>query len=175
MVSANPAQSAAYGQVLADAKAVNTHLTPQTPAYFEIWLGQDKVASGMNGEEIEPIYGDRYLPRKFKIGFTIPPYNDIDVYTQDLGFIAIVENGELQGYNVTVGGGFGTTFGNSATYPRLGNTIGFCPKNDVVNVAEKVMLVQKDNGNRFDRKNSRFKYTVDRLGLEGITTELAAT
>lgn len=170
MSHANPAESVIHEQVYQLAGELSARLTPQTPAYHEIWLDKQLVVS--TKEEIEPVYGRRYLPRKFKIGIAIPPYNDIDVFSQDLGFIAIEENGRLAGYNVTVGGGMGSTFGNPDTYPRLGEVIGFCRPGQVLEVAEKIVLIQKDYGNRQDRKRARLKYTIDTNGLEWFKYEL---
>lgn len=170
MSHANPAESVIHEQVYQLAGELSARLTPQTPAYHEIWLDKQLVVS--TKEEIEPVYGRRYLPRKFKIGIAIPPYNDIDVFSQDLGFIAIEENGRLAGYNVTVGGGMGSTFGNPDTYPRLGDVIGFCRPGQVLEVAEKIVLIQKDYGNRQDRKRARLKYTIDTNGLEWFKYEL---
>jgi sulfite reductase (NADPH) hemoprotein beta-component len=164
MCHPNPAESPIHQQIYETAIAISAHLTPQTSAYHEIWLDKKLVAGGE--QDVEPIYGKTYLPRKFKIGIVIPPYNDSDVFSQDLGFIAIVENNELKGYNVAVGGGLGSTFGIPETYPRLGDVIGFCTPEQVVDVAEKVVLVQRDNGNRQQRNQSRLKYTIDRLGLD---------
>ena len=113
-----------------------------------------------------------FLPRKFKIAIAIPPYNDSDIFSQDLGFIAIVEKNRIIGYNVIVGGGMGTTFGMPETYPRLAEVIGFCTPEQIVDVAEKVLLVQRDNGNRQNRKLSRLKYTIDRLGIDAFKAEL---
>ncbi len=164
MASPHPYGSEVFDQVQELAGKVSDHLTPRTPAYYEIWLDQKKVAEGSAGE-VEPLYGPVYLPRKFKIGFTIPPFNDIDVFTQDLGFIAIENNGELEGFNIVVGGGMGTTFGDAETYPRLGNVLGFASIENTVDVAEKVVLLQKELGNRKVRKNARLKYTIDRIGV----------
>lgn len=167
MATPAPYASSVHEDVDHLAKAISSHLTPQTRAYHEIWLDEKLVAGG-KPEVIEPIYGDRYLPRKFKIGISIPPFNDIDVYSQDLGLIAIEKDGKLEGFNVTIGGGFGSTFGREDTYPRLGSAIGFITPNQAVDVSEKIMLVQKENGNRQDRKLSRFKYTIDRLGVDAV-------
>ncbi len=164
MASPHPYGSEVFDQVQELAGKVSDHLTPRTPAYYEIWLDQKKVAEGSAGE-VEPLYGPVYLPRKFKIGFTIPPFNDIDVFTQDLGFIAIENNGVLEGFNIVVGGGMGTTFGDAETYPRLGNVLGFASVENTVDVAEKVVLLQKELGNRKVRKNARLKYTIDRIGV----------
>jgi sulfite reductase (NADPH) hemoprotein beta-component len=162
--------SALHREVYADAVRVSQHLTPQTTAYHEIWL-DDQLISDSHEDE-EPIYGKTYLPRKFKIAFAIPPYNETDVYANDLGFIAVEENQQLTGYNVVVGGGMGMTFGNTSTYPRIANEIAYIPKEMVVKVAEEVVKIQRDNGNRSDRKLARLKYTIDRLGLDWFRDEL---
>ncbi|RUT73455.1 NADPH-dependent assimilatory sulfite reductase hemoprotein subunit [Ancylomarina longa] len=167
MASPHPYSSSVFDQVQELAGKLSDHLTPRTPAYYEIWLDQKKVAHASTGE-VEPLYGPVYLPRKFKIGFTIPPFNDIDVFTQDLGFIAIENNGKLEGFNVAIGGGMGTTFGEISTYPRLGNVIGFIQTDKVIDFAEKIVLLQKELGNRKERKNARLKYTIDQLGLENF-------
>jgi len=164
MCNPNPYLSNIHGQVLDDARKVSNHLTPQTSAYHEIWLDKTLVAGGEHDEE--PIYGKLYLPRKFKIAFAIPPYNDVDVFANCLGFIAIEEKGKLLGYNISVGGGMGMTFGKTETFPRLGDVIGFCKAEQVVDVAEKIVMIQRDYGNRGDRKQSRFKYTIENLGVD---------
>jgi sulfite reductase (NADPH) hemoprotein beta-component len=169
MANPNPNQSPVHAEVYNAAQRVSAHLTPKTTAYHEIWLDKKLVAGGQTDEE--PIYGKTYLPRKFKIAFAIPPHNDVDLFANDLGFIAIVENGKLIGYNVAVGGGMGMTFGNSATYPRLGTVVGFIGKDKVVDTAEKIVLVQRDFGNRSDRKYSRFKYTIDTIGIDKFKHE----
>jgi len=170
MCSANPFESSVHAEAAEDAKRISAHLTPQTGAYHEIWLDGELVAGGEKEEE--PLYGKHYLPRKFKIAIAIPPRNDTDVLSNDLGFIAIVENGKLIGYNLTVGGGMAYTFGNNATYPRVADVVGFFPKEQIVEVAEAVLIFQRDHGNRSDRKNARLKYTIDRLGLDFFQTEL---
>lgn len=172
MANPNPYQSEVHAQVYEWSKKLSDYLLPRTRAYHEIWLDEEKVAGTPEGEEVEPMYGALYLPRKFKIGITVPPSNDIDVFSQDLGFIAIVEDGELIGFNVAIGGGMGMTHGDKETYPQLAKVIGFCTPDQVLDVAEKVITIQRDYGNRSVRKNARFKYTVDRLGLETVTEEL---
>lgn len=166
----NPAESDLHLEVYELARQISEHLLPSTTAYHEIWLDQKLIADSK--KDVEPIYGDRYLPRKFKIAVAIPPYNDTDIFSQDLGFVAIVENDKILGYNVLVGGGMGTTFGMPETYPRLADVIGFCLPEQVIDVAEKVVMVQRDNGNRQNRKLSRLKYTIDRIGLEDFRSEL---
>jgi sulfite reductase (NADPH) hemoprotein beta-component len=170
MCNPNPYLSSVHAEVLKAAQDISTHLTPATRAYHEIWLDGEKVES--TEEEQEPIYGKTYLPRKFKITIAVPPSNDVDIFANCLSFIAIVEDGKLAGYNVAVGGGMGSTHGNEATYPRLADVIGFCTPEQVVDVAEKVVLVQRDFGDRTDRKHSRFKYTVDDHGPEWILAKL---
>ena len=173
MCSANPFESSVHAEVADDATRISAHLTPQTNAYHEIWL-DGKLIEGGEKEE-EPLYGKNYLPRKFKIAIAIPPRNDTDVLSNDLGFIAIVENGKLTGYNLAVGGGMAFTFGNNATYPRIGNVAGYFTKEKIVEVAEAVLVFQRDHGNRSERKNARLKYTIDRLGLEFFKSEIERT
>ncbi|KAJ6500382.1 hypothetical protein C8R45DRAFT_977449 [Mycena sanguinolenta] len=169
--SSIPTLSKLHEQVYHFAKSVSEHLIPRTTAYHEIWLDK-KLVAGEALKDFEPLYGEFYLPRKFKIAVAVPPSNDVDVFANDLGFIAIVENGQLKGFNVTVGGGMGVTHGNKKTYPRIGDIIGFCTVEQGKYVAEKVMLVQRDHGNRVDRKNARLKYTVDRMGLDVYKAEV---
>jgi sulfite reductase (NADPH) hemoprotein beta-component len=169
MANPNPYQSALHGPVLDDARAVSTHLTPRTRAYHEVWLDGEKVSPD---DEEEPIYGKTYLPRKFKTGFAVPPSNDVDIYTQDLGFIAIGDDGKLLGYNLSVGGGLGMSHGDTKTYPRLANVIGYLPREKVVEVAEKVLTVQRDFGDRTNRKHARLKYTIEDRGVDWFKNEL---
>lgn len=165
MTSANPWETEVHQQVYNDARLLHTELSPQTSAYHEIWVGDELVAGGEKNEDHEPMYGQTYLPRKFKIAVAIPPRNDVDVYANDLGFVAIVEDGKLLGYNIVAGGGMGMTFGVKTTYPRLADLIGFVSAEHLIDAAKAVIIWQRDNGNRSDRKNARLKYTIDRLGL----------
>lgn len=174
MCNPNPYQSEVHAEVFEWSKKLSDYLLPRTRAYHELWLDEEKVISTPEvEEEVEPMYGPLYLPRKFKIGVAVPPSNDIDVYSQDLGFIAILEDEKLVGFNVAIGGGMGMTHGDKATYPQLAKVIGFCRPDQILEVAEKVITIQRDYGNRSVRKNARFKYTVDRLGLETVKEELA--
>ena len=170
MCNPNPHLSSVHAEVLRTARDISTHLTPATRAYYEIWLDGEKITT--SEQEEEPIYGKTYLPRKFKITIAVPPSNDVDVFANDLSFIAIVENGELMGYNVAVGGGMGMTHGNEATFPRLAEVIGFCLPEQAVDVAEKVVLVQRDYGDRSDRKHARLKYTIQDRGIQWFADEL---
>jgi sulfite reductase (NADPH) hemoprotein beta-component len=169
----NPLQSHAYAAAMETARAVSDHLLPRTPAYREIWLDGEKIAGGEPEDVIEPIYGAHYLPRKFKIAVAVPPSNDVDVFAHDLGFIAILDkDGEVTGYNVTVGGGMGMTHGEPDTYPRTADVIGFCLPQQAVAVSEAVLTVQRDWGDRSDRKHARLKYTIEDRGLDAFRAEV---
>ena len=171
MCNPNPYQSGVHSEVNDIANDISNQLSPQTGAYHEIWLDGEKVLS--TSEEVEPMYGKTYLPRKFKIGISVPPSNDVDVYSQDIGLIAITDNDDnLTGFNVTVGGGMGMKHGEPSTYPQLGKLIGYFDKAQAVEVAETILTIQRDYGNRSNRANARFKYTVDRLGVDWILKEL---
>jgi sulfite reductase (NADPH) hemoprotein beta-component len=169
MASINPQLSALHAEVHALAKKASDHAIPKTGAYKEIWYGEERTP--VSGPE-EPLYGKTYMPRKFKIGFVVPPINDIDVYAQDLGFIAIVDNGKLVGFNIAIGGGMGRTDQAPQTYPRLASVIGFVPADKVLETCDAVMAVQRDYGDRLDRGRARFKYTVDDKGLDWIAAEI---
>ena len=164
MCNPNPFLSEAHADVLKISQEISDHLTPATKAYHEIWLDGEKVESTQ--EEVEPIYGKTYLPRKFKIAVAVPPSNDVDIHANDLSFVAIVEGGKVVGYNVAVGGGMGMTHGAPETYPRLADIIGFCTPEQVIDVSEKVLLVQRDFGDRTNRKHARLKYTIDDRSAE---------
>jgi sulfite reductase (NADPH) hemoprotein beta-component len=170
VASPNPERSPILQEVQSHAKAWSAYALPKTRAYHEIWLDDEMVAGGE--PEAETMYGATYLPRKFKTGFAVPPLNDVDIFTQDLGFIGIVENGELVGYNVIVGGGQGMSHGNVATYPRLASLLGFIPKDQVIPVAEAVLTTQRDHGDRVNRKHARLKYTVEDLGVDRFRSEV---
>lgn len=168
MCASNPFASAIHAQVYPLAQQVSDHLLPRTRAYHEIWLDEKPLATGNE----EPFYGPTYLPRKFKIAFAVPPVNDVDVFSQDLGFIAVSEGDALLGFNVCVGGGMGRTDNEPSTYPRLADVIGFCRIDQVIPVAEQVVAIQRDYGDRADRKHARFKYTLDDKGLDWFQEEL---
>ncbi|NJO24000.1 MAG: NADPH-dependent assimilatory sulfite reductase hemoprotein subunit [Sphingomonadales bacterium] len=174
MSTANPFLSAAHRDAYELAGRFSAHMTPRTGAYHEIWLNGEKVEDGSRpaGVSEEPIYGVHYLPRKFKSVVAVPPHNDVDVYAQDLAFIAIVENGQVAGYNVTIGGGMGMTHGELNTFPRLADVLGFCTPEQAVDVGEKIVTVQRDWGNREDRKRARLKYTLEVRGLDAFRDEV---
>ena len=168
MCNANPEQSALHAEVYRWANKISEHLLPETRAYHEIWLDGKPVAGG----DSEPIYGQTYLPRKFKTAIAIPPVNDVDVYTNDLGFVAITENNRLIGFNVLAGGGMGTTHDDASTFPRLADELGFITPDKVLAVATAVVTIQRDNGNRVSRRHARLKYTIERMGVKHFIAEV---
>lgn len=167
--SAHPKESAVHEEVFHYADKISTMALPKTRAYYEIWLDEEKIA---DKNEEDPLYQDRYLPRKFKVGIAIPPNNDIDVLTNDVGLIAIIDNGELKGFNIAAGGGLSSTHGNPNTYARLATVLGFVNTENVLKAVYEVMTIQRDHGNRSDRKLARLKYTIDKFGVDAFRTEL---
>lgn len=169
--ASHPVQSPLHAEVFAYASKISDLLFPKTKAYYEIWIDDEKIAD--KNEEVDPLYQDRYLPRKFKIGIGIPPNNEVDVLINDLALIAIIEEGKLKGFNIAIGGGLSATHGNSATYPRLATVIGFADTEEkVLKTIYEAVTVQRDFGNRSDRKLARLKYTVDTLGVEKYKEEV---
>ncbi len=174
MASPTPATTQAREQLYEDSCRVSEALLPKTPAYHAIWLDgvQLNLDSPENKDFVDPLYGRQYLPRKFKAAFVLPPVNDMDVLTNCLGFIAVVEEGNIVGYNLAVGGGMGRSHGNAATYPRLANVIGFFPRTHLIEVSKAVLLVHRDFGDRTDRKHARLKYVVQELGVDTVRAEI---
>jgi sulfite reductase (NADPH) hemoprotein beta-component len=171
LCSSHPGESALHGEVFAYADKISQLLMPKTQAYYEIWIDDEKIIDKQS--EVDPLYQDRYLPRKFKIAIAIPPNNDVDVFTNDLGLIAIIEDGKLKGFNIAIGGGMSTTHGNKDTYARVGTVIGFTDTEEkTLKAIYEILTVQRDFGNRADRKLARLKYTVDRMGVDGFKAEL---
>jgi len=168
LCTSNPVESVLHQQAYEWAAKISEHLLPKTRAYAEIWLDEEKVET----TETEPVLGDSYLPRKFKTTVVIPPHNDVDVHANDLNFVAIAENGQLVGFNVLVGGGLAMTHGDKATYPRRAEDFGFISLEHVLKVAEHVVTVQRDYGDRVNRKNAKTKYTIDRIGVETFKQEV---
>jgi sulfite reductase (NADPH) hemoprotein beta-component len=165
---ANPCLSALHRRVGELARATSNRLIPKTGAYAETWYNESRPPR----EEEDPLYGPLYLPRKFKVGYVIPPVNDVDIYGQDVGFIAVVEAGELAGFNLCVGGGMGQLDSREDSYPRLAGEIGFVETEEAPQVAEIIMGIQRDYGDRKDRHRARFKYTLDNFGIDWFITEL---
>ena len=167
--SAHPDISPIHQEVYQLANHLSLLFIPKTQAYYEIFVDNNMI---VEKSEEDPLYQDRYLPRKFKIAIAIPPHNDVDVFANDCALIAIVKNNKLIGYNVAVGGGMGATHGNSATYPRLASMFGFVKKENIDAVVHEIITVQRDYGNREDRKFSRVKYTLDRMGINAYKAEV---
>jgi sulfite reductase (NADPH) hemoprotein beta-component len=169
-----PAYTKAREQVFADAHRVAMAVAPQTKAYHSIWIDGVQLDNedAANKSFVDPLYGKTYLPRKFKIAFVIPPVNDLDVFTNCLGLIAIIENDKLAGYNIAVGGGMGRSHGNEATYPRLADVIGFFTPDKIVDVAKAVITIHRDFGDRTDRKHARLKYVVAERGAAFMQDEV---
>ncbi len=169
-----PATSPLVEQVQEQARQVSEALLPQTPAYHQIWVEGQELQLGDESADhfVDPLYGKTYLPRKFKIAFAIPPLNDVDVFTNCLGFVAISEQGNLAGYNLLAGGGLGMSHGNEQTYPRLADVIGFVLPEQVVAAAKAVLTIHRDFGDRANRKHARLKYLLQERGVEWFRQEL---
>ncbi|MEX2500318.1 MAG: NADPH-dependent assimilatory sulfite reductase hemoprotein subunit [Wenzhouxiangellaceae bacterium] len=170
MCHVQPELGPLQAETLKWADRLSAHLTPQTNAWREIWVDGNKVE--LDEPEEDRIYGQAYLPRKFKIGIAVPPYNDVDAYSQDIGFIAIESEGRLVGFNVIAGGGMGCSHGESDTFPLLGKVIGFVEPNQVLEVAEAIVTTQRDFGDRNNRKHARFKYTLDDHGTDWLLDQI---
>jgi sulfite reductase (ferredoxin) len=195
-----PHHDGVHAELQATAARLASHLAPRTGAYHEIWLNGKSLPSSVErgawsverggqgvdrgpssrstlhaprSTEEEPLYQKTYLPRKFKTGLALPEDNCIDVYGQDLGLLAIVAGGRIVGYNVLVGGGMGMTHGNHATFPHLAKPVAYVPAERVVAIAEAVVKLFRDHGNRADRKRARLKYLVHDWGVEGFREVLA--
>ncbi len=171
-----PAHTKAREQVYADCVRVADALKPQTTAYHAIWIDgvELNLEDPANKDFADPLYGKTYLPRKFKIAFAIPPTNDVDVFTNCLGLIAIIEGDRLLGYNIAVGGGMGRSHGNEQTYPRLADVLGFITPGKLVDLAKAVLGVHRDFGDRTNRKHARLKYVVEERGADWVKSEIEA-
>lgn len=174
MAPPTPATSPLVDLVLEQARTLSNALSPQTPAYHGIWLDGQEVdlSADANANFIDPLYGKRYLPRKFKTAFVIPPLNDIDIFTNDLGFVVIANNGQLEGYNLLAGGGLGMSHGNAKTFPRLADVIGFLPPEHIEIVAKAVLTIHRDFGDRTNRKHARLKYVLEERGVDWFRIEV---
>ena len=170
IASVVPQYPTIHAEVTALGRAISEHLLPRSRAWHEIWLDGEQVVGAET--EDEPILGRTYLPRKFKIAIAVPPQNDTDVFAHEIGMIAIVEQGRVVGYNVVAGGGMGMTHGEPDTFPRTGDVLGFCNPDQAVEICEKIVTIQRDWGDRADRKHARLKYTIERVGLERFSAEL---
>lgn len=168
LCTANPIESILHQEAWVWAKKISEHLLPKTRAYAEIWLDQKKIAT----TDKEPILSDTYLPRKFKTTVVIPPHNDVDIHANDMNFIAISHKNKLVGFNVLIGGGLSIEHGNKLTFPRIATELGFIDLNETLKIAESIVTVQRDWGNRTNRKNAKTKYTIERVGINNFKREV---
>lgn len=169
--TANPSESPLHQEAYELAGKISEMCLPKTKSYYDIWIDDELIVDRKTEED--PLYQDRYLPRKLKIGIAVPPNNDVDVFINDIALIAIIENNQIVGYNIAAGGGLGATHGNEATYARLASVLGFVDSEEkVLKAVYEIITVQRDFGNRSDRKLSRLKYTIDKLGIDGYRTEV---
>jgi sulfite reductase (NADPH) hemoprotein beta-component len=173
MAAPTPATSPLVDEIQRHAKTVSDALLPKTRAYHQIWVeGVELKLTAQDENFVDPLYGKSYLPRKFKVAFAIPPLNDIDVFTNDCGFVAIVEEGRLAGYNLLAGGGMGMSHGNAQTFPRLADVIGFVTPEQVIESAKGVVTIHRDFGDRTNRKHARLKYVIEDRGVPWFRQEL---
>jgi sulfite reductase (NADPH) hemoprotein beta-component len=173
MAAPTPATSPVVVEIQRHAKLVSDALLPKTRAYHQIWVeGVELKLTDEDANFVDPLYGKTYLPRKFKTAFAIPPVNDIDLFTNDCGFIAIVQGGQLAGYNLAVGGGLGMSHGNAQTYPRLADLIGFITPDQAIETARGVVGIHRDFGDRTNRKHARLKYVLEERGVPWFREEL---
>jgi sulfite reductase (NADPH) hemoprotein beta-component len=174
MAPPTPATNPVVDEVLAQARSISNALAPKTPAYHSIWLeGKElDLQAQENAGFVDPLYGKSYLPRKFKVGFAIPPLNDVDIFTNDLGYIVIEEQGRVVGYNLLAGGGMGMSHGNAQTFPRLADVIGFITPDQLEGASKAVVTIHRDFGDRANRKHARLKYVLEERGAEWFRIEL---
>jgi sulfite reductase (NADPH) hemoprotein beta-component len=169
--TSNPSESPLHQEAYELAGKISEMCLPKTKSYYDLWIDDEMVVDRKTEED--PLYQDRYLPRKLKIGIAVPPNNDVDVFINDIALIAIIENNKIIGYNIAAGGGLGATHGNEATYARLASLLGFVDTEEkVLKAVYEIITVQRDFGNRSDRKLSRLKYTIDKLGIDGYRNEV---
>ena len=161
-----PIKDEVHNKILEDTMLLAEHCAPKTSAYHEIWVDGENVARTADNENLEPLYGKWYLPRKFKIGIATPEDNSIDVLAQDLGLIHIYEGNKFIGYNLCLGGGLGMSHNKPSTYPRLATPIAFVGPDDLIPAVEAIIELQRDNGDRTNRKHARLKYVVEEKGIE---------
>jgi sulfite reductase (ferredoxin) len=170
-----PLQRPDYQAARDAAFAIADALTPRTKAYYEVWQDGELAHTSNEAPVDEPVYGAAYLPRKFKIAVTVPGDNSVDLYTNDAGVVPLVSrDGTIEGYNITVGGGLGMTHGKHATYPRLADEFAFVTPGQLIDVMKAIVIVQRDHGDRTNRKHARLKYTIDDRGIEWFRSAVEA-
>ncbi len=173
MAPPTPSTSPLVEQVLSHARELSRKLAPRTSAYHRIWLeGKElDLAAEANAGFVDPLYGKQYLPRKFKTAFVIPPVNDIDIFTNDLGFIVIADNERLAGYNLLAGGGMGMSHGNPHTFPRLADVLGFIHPDQLETAAKTTISIHRDFGDRSNRRHARLKYVIAERGVDWFRSQ----
>ncbi len=175
MAPAAPIADAVHREAHRLAGALSARFLARSRAYSEIWLNGERLAieeESAGASEADPIYGAIYLPRKFKIGIAIAPHNDVDIFSQDLGFVPHAPSGEVEGYTIVVGGGFGMTHGIQSTFPTLARPLFYVRREDAVEAAVAIVTTQRDHGNRTDRKRARLKYLLEDRGLDWFRAEV---
>jgi sulfite reductase (ferredoxin) len=169
-----PIRDRVHDRLESDARSLSTHLLPKTGAYHEIWVDGEKVTTEEEpDEEPDPLYGERFLPRKFKIGLAIPEDNTIDVLTNDLAIVALFEGDTLAGYNFLLGGGHGMTHNKPETYARLATPVAFIEPDDLLAAAAAVVRLHRDHGDRGNRRHARLKYVIAERGEEWAREQLS--
>ena len=174
----DPAYAKCGIDLMALAGRISEETMPATKAYFDLWLNDEKAVVNPDGTVVyakdlkrateEPLYGKQYLPRKFKVGICTDFDNAADVYTQDFGIIAVTKDGAVTGYEILTGGGLGYTHSMEKTYPRAATPLAFVQEEDILPLLMAVVAVQRDYGDRKDRKQARLKYTIDRMGEDAF-------
>ena len=175
LCSSNPVESQLHREAYEWAAKLSEHLLPRTRAYAEIWLdGEKRHSTEDDYQDEEPILGKNYLPRKFKTTVIIPPHNDVDIHANDMNFVAVAnKTGKaLAGFNVVLGGGLSFVHGTPSTYPTTAHDFGYIPVEKLLDCAVAVVTLQRDWGNRVDRKNAKTRYTIERVGLEVFKAEV---
>jgi len=175
-VMACPAPETSREHALLDEIAceIDAHLLPRTEAYYQLWLDGERLPlpAEAKPEEVEPIYGQTYLPRKFKIGIAFPHDNCVDVFTQDVGIVPVMDGESLRGFNLLIGGGMGMSHTDEDTHPVLGKPLGFVTRPQLLEAVEGIVTIQRDFGNRENRKRARMKYLVEERGVAWFREEL---
>ena len=167
-----PTSNRAQAKVQEIAHQIAMRLAPRSKAYHEIWIDGEQASTVEDPQEVEPLYGPTYLPRKFKIGIAFPGDNCVDIYTQDVGLVACVEDETLLGFTVLIGGGMGMTHGKKETFPRLATPLCFANVDEVLSIIETIVTVQRDYGDRQNRKHARMKYVVEERGIDWFRSEV---
>ncbi|GJL85304.1 MAG: sulfite reductase subunit beta [Micavibrio sp.] len=170
MADVSPVNHPIHQELVDTARKISDATLPATRSYHEIWVDGEKQKTAE--EPVDPLYGKQWMPRKFKFALTLPEDNTVDVLTNDVGLIAVVENEEIIGYNVYLGGGFGMKHNNEKTYPRIASPIGYVPKKDVMEICKASISLQRDHGDREDRQHARLKYLVEEKGVEWTKSTL---